>query len=283
MDILYRALDRAERERTAMRRAGGGPSPERARRDEAGGLTWAAVTGVAAGFGFVTALGLGILTSRPEASVGTDEAQIAHRSDPPVRPAPPRFDADALRIDAVPQRAALARQAPPPDPAVGSRDILAEAARNPEILLALARAFVEAGDTDRAHRAFTRALAEGAAPEALLPPWLPLHERLPVATAIASLEALSQAFPRNPDIAAQLGFAHSRQGSMAEAARAFEWAASLAPTNPVHQYNAGGALDRLGRGAEARAYYERALVLVGRDTGGIPVGLIRSRLAEMPG
>jgi tetratricopeptide (TPR) repeat protein len=68
----------------------------------------------------------------------------------------------------------------------------------------------------------------------------------------------------DPQLLAQLmaeGAAAAKRGAFAEAARAFERAAALAPELAAAQVNLGNVLARLGRGAEAVAALERAVAL----------------------
>jgi arylsulfatase A-like enzyme/Flp pilus assembly protein TadD len=82
-----------------------------------------------------------------------------------------------------------------------------------------------------------------------------------VVEALAELEALVAADPRNPVFRGKLAQAWREKGEMEKAVPLYRQAAQEAPGDPEAWYNLGSALHEAGLAAEARAALERALGL----------------------
>ncbi|HYO13713.1 MAG TPA: sulfatase-like hydrolase/transferase [Thermoanaerobaculia bacterium] len=82
-----------------------------------------------------------------------------------------------------------------------------------------------------------------------------------VGEALAELEALVAADPRNPVFRGKLAQAWREKGEMEKALPLYRQAAQEAPGDPEAWYNLGSALHEAGRATEARAALERALGL----------------------
>jgi clan AA aspartic protease (TIGR02281 family) len=82
-----------------------------------------------------------------------------------------------------------------------------------------------------------------------------------VAMAVMTLPAVVWAQAQTPAEANEAGKAAYARGDFAMAERQFAAAAGAMPNEPLYHYHRGASLVRLGRFAEARTAYERALAL----------------------
>lgn len=87
-----------------------------------------------------------------------------------------------------------------------------------------------------------------------------LHEQGRTDEALHHYQAALEANPDLPGLYAPTATLLARRGNLAKAARLYEEAVRRQPTPTVH-FNLGLTLERMGRMAEARQHYERALAL----------------------
>lgn len=102
-------------------------------------------------------------------------------------------------------------------------------------------------------------------------------------TAIEKLRQLSEVYPFNADVAAQLGMLYGQNGDYANAVKHLEVADNLRPGNLDILYNRAVAYDRMGDTDQAAMLY-RKILMVTADGTVVPtfsLETIRQRLATM--
>jgi len=107
------------------------------------------------------------------------------------------------------------------------------------------------------------------------------------AAAASRMRDLAERSPQSPVAMSTLGGMLAREGRIGEAQQAFFRAYTLDPESALHAYNLAVALDRLHKYAQAREFYQRALLLAekGGNSGvtGFPGEQARVRLEQLRG
>lgn len=107
------------------------------------------------------------------------------------------------------------------------------------------------------------------------------------ASAASRIRDMAERSPQSPVAMSTLGSMLAREGRIGEAQQAFFRAYTLDPENALHAYNLAVALDHLHKYAQAREFYQRALLLAekGGNSGvtGFPGEQTRVRLEQLRG
>jgi Flp pilus assembly protein TadD len=155
--------------------------------------------------------------------------------------------------------------------------------RDPNVLFGRAVALQKLGQTDEAIHAYEQALdASPENPEAQINMLGLIAERYP-AVALQRLNAMTEDYPDDVRLLAQIAIVQARLGHYSEALSSLGVAASLDQNNASHVFNMGVIADRAGNKKDAIAYYEKALevdaVYGGSRT--VPRDSIYERLAQL--
>lgn len=162
-------------------------------------------------------------------------------------------------------------------------DLYAQNPLDTRVLLGRAVSLQRLGEFDRAIAAYEETLSRDPSRVDALTNYLGLLRQQSPTLALAKLEELRSVYPANAAIAAQLGVSYGDVGRNDDAMRVIDIAISLAPHEPIYQFNKAVMLDRMGRRGDAvRAYQVFLQMAAESNNPDLPVEAVRQRLETMP-